>query len=89
MMKVKLECRNTRMEKIVNCLEKLSKRPSGYKLWLYDGRVFAYFKVKSVSDLKELTKRLKRIKNIEFKYHRIEKVGSWLKKFLAFNLLKN
>ncbi len=84
MLKVKLECRNTRIEKIANCLEKLS----GYKIWLYDDRVFAYFKVKFISDLKDLNRRLKH-RNIEFKYHRIEKVESWLKKLLKYNLLKN
>lgn len=85
MMKVKLECRNTRIEKIANCLDRFGKLPFGYKIWLYDERVFAFFKVKSVSDLNELTRRLKRIKNIQFKYHRIEKVESWLRRKLAFN----
>ena len=85
MMKVKIECINTRIEKIAYCLEKVL---SGYKIWLYDDRVFAYLKLKSISDLKELNKRLK-CKNIEVKYHRIEKVESWLKKLLTFNLWKN
>lgn len=88
MMKVKLECCNVRMEKITDCFEGSGKLPFGYKIWLYDGRVFAYFKVRSISDLKELNKGLKRIKNIEFRYHRIEKVESWLKK-ITLNLLKN
>lgn len=88
MMKVKLECRNIRMEKIARCFERSSKLPFGYKIWLYDGRIFAYFKVKSISDLKELNKRLKRVENTQIMYHRIEKVKSWLKKPL-FNLLRN
>lgn len=85
-MKVKLECCNVRMEKIAECFEK-SKLPSGYKLWLYDGRIFAYFRVKNISGLKRLTKRLKRI-NVELNFHRIEEEGSWLKKF-SFNPWKN
>jgi hypothetical protein len=84
-MKVKVEFGNARMEKIADCLEKLL---SEYKIWRYDDRVFAYFKVKSISDLKKLTTRLKR-EEIEYKYHRIEKVESWLKKLLRFSLLKS
>lgn len=84
-MKVKLECYNAKMEKIAACLERSGKLPFGYKLWLYDGRIFAYFRVKSISDLKQLMKRLKRIKDIELNFHRIAQEGSWLKKNLAFN----
>ncbi len=87
-MKVKLECRNIRMAKIAGLFERYGKLTSGYKIWLYDGSVFAYFKVRSISDLKELDKRLKRMKNIRIRYHRIEKVESWLKK-LILNILKN
>ena len=87
-MKVKLECCNVRMEKIVQCFERSGKVPFGYKIWRYDGRIFAYFKVKSFSDLRQLTKRLKRIKNIVINFHRIEEVGSWLKK-IKFNPWKN
>jgi hypothetical protein len=81
-MKIKIECRNTKMEKVAGCLEKLL---SQYKIWLYDDRIFAYFKTKSISDFKELTTRFKH-RNIEFKFHRIEKVESWLKRLLAFKL---
>jgi len=77
MLKVKLECRNVRCEKIANLLSRFRKTfPFGYKVWVYDGRVFAYFKVKSISDLNEFTRRLKRINGIEFNYHRIER--SWI-----------
>lgn len=74
MLKVKIECRNVGCEKIANCLAKFGKNfPFRFKVWLYDGRVFAYFKLRSISDVNELTKRLKRIK-IDFTYHRIQKV---------------
>lgn len=84
-MKVKLECKNVRMEKVAECFERSHKLPSGYKLWLYDGRVFAYFRVRSISDLKQLTNKLKRIKNIELNFHRIEVGASWLKRVLKFD----
>jgi hypothetical protein len=74
MLKVKIECRNVGCEKVANCLEKFGKTfPFGHKVWLYDGRVFAYFKLRSFSDLNEFIKRFKRIK-VEFFFHRIQKV---------------
>ena len=88
MLKVKLECRNVRMDKIAGCFERSRKLPFGYKIWLYDGRIFAYFKIKSFSDLKQLTKRLKRMKNIRINLHRIEEGGSWLRR-IKFNPWKN
>jgi hypothetical protein len=84
MMKVKIEFGNVRIEEIADCLEEFSE----YKIWLYDDRVFAYFKVKSISDLKKLTEELE-LRRIEYKCHRIEKVESWLRKLIRFNLLKN
>jgi len=74
MLKVKIECRNVGCEKIAKCLARFGT--PNFKVWLYDGRVFAYFKLRSVSDLNELTRRFKRIKNIELNFHRIEK--AWL-----------
>ena len=77
MLKVKLECRNVSCEKIMNCLARFGKTfPFGYKVWLYDNRVFAYFKLRSISDLNEFTRRLKRMKKMEFNYNRIER--SWI-----------
>jgi len=71
MLKVKIECRDAVCEKIAKCLVKLGK--SGFKIWLYNGRVFACFKLRSVLELSEFTKRLKR-QNIDFVFHRIQKV---------------
>jgi uncharacterized protein with ACT and thioredoxin-like domain len=83
-MKVKIEFRNAKMVKIAECLEK-SKLDSGYKLWLYDSNIFAYFKIKDISDLKELIKKLKTMKNVRFIFHNIEEERTWLKK-IRFSL---
>ena len=71
----KLECKNVSCEKIANCLSK-SKRtfPFEYKVWVYKNSVFAYFKVRSMSDLNELARRLRRIKKSELTFHQIQKV---------------
>ena len=75
MIEVKLECKNVSCEKMANRLSKFRGTfPFEYKVWAYKDRVFAYFKVKSISDLNELKRRLKRIKKIEFTFHRIQKV---------------
>jgi len=88
MLKVKIECRNVGCEKIANCLEKF--RDSHYKVWLYNDNVFAFFKIDSISSLKKLARELKRIKSLEIKYHRIEKVKkSWLGRILSLNRSKN
>lgn len=90
MMDVKLECTDVRTEELVNFLEKFGESYSiEYKIWLYGGRVFSYFSIESVSVLNELTRRLK-LKKINFRYHRIEKVRSWLKKIKStFKVWKN
>jgi hypothetical protein len=88
MLKVKIECRNVGCEKIANCLVKFGDCP--YKVWLYNDNVFAFFMVDSLSSLKKLTKRLKQMKNVEIKCHRIELVKeSWLRRILGLNQSKN
>ena len=84
MLKVKIECRNVGCEKIANCLAKFGN--SNYKVWLYRNSGFAFFKIDSISSLKKLAQQLKRMKNLELKYHRIEKVKeSWLRRILNLN----
>lgn len=80
MLKVKLECTDARVEEIANFLERFRQSYLlEYKVWLYGDRVFSYFSIESVSVLNELTRRLK-LKRINFRYHRIEKVRAWLKR---------
>jgi hypothetical protein len=88
MLKVKIECRNVGCEEIANRLAKFGIVV--YKVWLYNENVFAFFKIDSILSLKELARRLRRIKDVELKYHRIERVKeSWLKRILGLGRLKN
>jgi len=88
MLKVKIECRNVGCEKIASCLDKFGS--SNYKVWLYSDNVYAFFKIDSISSLKKLARQLKRIKNMEIKYHRIEMVReSWLRRILDLSQSKN
>jgi len=77
MIEALIECKNVKCEKMASLLSK-SKGTFNkeFKIWLHDKSVFAHFKVASVSDLNEFTKRLKRIRKIEFKYRSIKKVVS-------------
>ena len=48
----------------------------GFKVWLHDKSVFAYFKVASVPELNKFTRRLKRVEKMKLKYRSIKKVVS-------------
>jgi hypothetical protein len=71
MLRVMVECKNVRSEKIAKYLTRLT---NGFKLWIHDNAVYALFDIDSLLELKELSKRLKRIKSIEFKYVKIQTV---------------
>ena len=88
MLKVKIECRNVRCEKVANRLAKFGVSP--FKVWLYNESVFAFFKIDSISSLKKLAQQLERMKNLEMKYHRIEMVKeSWLRRISSLNRSRN
>jgi hypothetical protein len=71
MLRVVVECKNVRSEKIAKCLYKLT---DGFKLWMHDNVVYALFDVGSLLELKELSRELKRIKNIDFRFIKIRTV---------------
>jgi hypothetical protein len=71
MLRIIVECKNVRSEKIAKCLSKLT---DGFKLWMHDNVVYALFDVESLLELRELSKRLKRIKNVEFRFIKIRTV---------------
>jgi len=71
---VLLECKNVTCEKVANLLSKFKGTfAHPFTVWLYDKSVYAYFRVKSVPELKEFTRLLKRAKKIEFRYRTIRK----------------
>jgi hypothetical protein len=69
MIKGKIECSNASREKVANCLMKfVISFPSEFKGWAYDKKFFISFELESLSDFKELIRRLKRIRGIRIKY---------------------
>ncbi|MBS7618972.1 hypothetical protein KEJ25_10385 [Candidatus Bathyarchaeota archaeon] len=72
MIKVRLECRNVSSEKVANCLSKFGRSfPFAYEIKSEGDQIVAEFSVNSTSALNELTRRLKHIKGLEFKYSKI------------------
>ncbi|MEM3590863.1 MAG: hypothetical protein QW702_02020 [Candidatus Bathyarchaeia archaeon] len=63
-----LECKNVRSEKVAKYLAKLT---DGFSLWMHDNSVYALFDVNSLIELKEIGKRLKRIRGVEFRFIKI------------------
>lgn len=74
MLRVMLECKNARSEKIAKYLCKLT---DGFKLWTHEDAVYALFDVESLLELRELSKGLKRIKNIEFGFTEIRTLANY------------
>ncbi|MGQ9469950.1 MAG: hypothetical protein ACUVTD_09085 [Nitrososphaerales archaeon] len=52
----------------------MSKLTDGFRLWMHDNAVYALFDIDSLLELRELSRRLKRIKNIEFRFIKIRTV---------------
>lgn len=73
MLLAKIECKNITVEKLADYLADLTK-PS-FRIWLYDKKVYAIFRVGSMSILKKLIEKLKRAKGLEFRFFRIEEVS--------------
>jgi len=69
---VKVECKNVTVEKLAECLAKVVK--PFFRVWLYDKKVYATFKVSSITTLNQLIKMLSEIKHLKFKFYRIERV---------------
>jgi len=73
MLKVTVECKNVRSEKVAKYLSKLT---DGFKLWMHDNVVYALFDLSSLLELRELGKRLKRIRSIDFRFIKIRAVAN-------------
>jgi hypothetical protein len=71
MLRVMVECKNVRSEKLA---EYLSKLTDGFRLWMHEDMVYALFDIDSLLELKELGKKLRRIKNVEFRFIKIRTV---------------
>lgn len=72
MISLRIECADYDIENVAKCLESLGS----YKIWVYGDKAYAVFKVKSISALRVLGRRLKSRK-IQFKVLKIEKLPWW------------
>jgi hypothetical protein len=71
MLRVMVECKNVRSEKIAKYLTRLT---NGFKLWMHDNAVYVLFDIKSLLELRELSRKLKQVKSIEFRFIKISTV---------------
>jgi len=74
MLLAKIECKNMTVDKLAEHLTEAAEQ--GFKVWLYDKKVYAIFRVSSISVLKKFIEKLKRAKNLQFKFFGIEEVSS-------------
>ena len=72
MLLVKVECKNINVEKLAECLAQIVE--PFFRVWLYDKRVYAIFKVSSMSILKQLIDKLNATQHLKFKFYRIEEL---------------
>lgn len=69
MVKGIIKCSNAPRDKVAECLTKfVVSFQSEFMGWSYKKKFFIIFELDSMSDLKELIKRLKRIKGIRLEY---------------------
>jgi len=73
MFRVVVECKNVRSEKLAKYLDEFT---DGFKIWMHDDTVYALFDLESLDKLKELSKRLKRVKDIEFSLSKLEQCST-------------
>lgn len=72
MLLAKIECKNISVEKLAECLAQIVE--PFFRVWLYDKKVYAIFKVSSMSTLKQLISKLNAIEHLKFKFYRVEEV---------------
>ena len=70
MLLAKIECKNVSVEKLAKILTKDSEQ--GFKIWLYKKKVYAVFRVGSITVLKRIIQRMSRVKKIKFRFFRVE-----------------
>jgi len=63
-----VECKNVKSEKIAKILDKVT---NNFNIWLHDDSVYAFFRIKSLEQLKKVKEKLSRI---EFRFIKIQKV---------------
>ncbi|MGQ9469295.1 MAG: hypothetical protein ACUVTD_05655 [Nitrososphaerales archaeon] len=79
MIKVRLECRNAKVEEIAECLVKFGKALE-YKIWEYKNITYLTLKIDSKSELDELIKGLKLA--CELRFSRIDFSLPWWREWM-------
>lgn len=67
-----MKCEGVKSEEIAYCL----KRSNRYKIWVYEDKVYAICKVKSLLTLQSFMNKMK-TRKIRFKFLKIEKFPWW------------
>ena len=70
MLLAKIECKNITVEKLTEHLTEIAEQ--GFRVWIYDKKIYVIFRVSSISILKKFVEKLKRVKNLEFRFFRME-----------------
>ncbi len=73
MLRVIVECRDVGGEKVAKRLDKLT---DGFRVWVHENKVYALFDVNSFQELKEVVRKLKRIRRIELRFVKIATVAN-------------
>jgi len=68
-----LNVKNIRGEKLAKYLDKLT---DGFKIWIHNDMVYGLLDIESLVELRELSKRLKRVKDIEFRFIKIRRCST-------------
>jgi len=72
MLLVKMECKNVATEKLAEILSDYTE--PCFRVWLYNNRTYAIFRLSSISFLKNLTEKFRDLR-IKFNFYRIEEVS--------------
>ena len=72
MLLVKAECKNVVTEKLAEILSDYAE--PGFRVWMYEKRIYAIFGLSSISSLKILTEKFRELR-IKFNFYRIEEVS--------------
>jgi len=71
MLLAKVECEKITVEKLMEFLVDTTEQ--GFRVWLYDKKVYAIFKTGSIATLRRLIESF-RANNVKFRFFRIEEV---------------
>lgn len=72
MLLAKVECKKVSIERLAEILSEYTE--PGFKIWKYNKKIYAMFRLSSLLSLKNLTEKLRELK-IKFNFYRIQEVS--------------